>query len=71
MLPKFSTEEYLTTVHDNSSIRLKTRLKTKCKKIGACCFGICLLASSHILFFVMGLQYNKYEDCNVTFIEDI
>mgnify|MGYP006127644381 CR=1 FL=1 len=67
MLPKFSTEEYLTAEHDNSSIRLKT----KCKKIGSYCFVICLLVSSHTLFFVMGMQYNKYEDCNVTFIEDI
>jgi hypothetical protein len=67
MLPKFSTEEYLTAENENSSIRLKT----KCKKIGTCCFGICLLASTHTLFFIMGLQYNKYEGCNITFIEDI
>ena len=69
MTREFSTESYLTNTYETSS----TRLRIKCKRIGICCFGLCLLVGSWGIFFVSGYHYNQLKNCdsNNSFIEDI
>ena len=55
MTREFSTESYLTNTYETSS----TRLRIKCKRIGICCFGLCLLVGSWGIFFVSGYHYNQ------------
>ena len=69
MSPTFSTEDYLTSAHEHSG----TRLRTKCKRLGMYCLGLSLLVGSWGTFFVLGYQYNQSINCNSTdtFIDDI
>jgi len=58
MLSEFSTENYLTDTHENSS----TISRPKCKKICICCLGLCSLVGSWSLFFVLGYNYDQFKD---------
>ena len=56
----FTTAEYLTDTHEHSG----TVLRSKCKRVGAYCFGFCLLVGSYGAFFVLGYQYSQSQSCS-------
>ena len=56
----FTTAEYLTGTHEHSG----TVLRSKCKRVGAYCFGFCLLVGSYGVSFVLGYQYMQSQNCS-------